>query len=43
MKRRLAILLAVLALMLCSCGRMLVEDAAVQVGSPSVKQESIGR
>ena len=43
MKRKLAVLLAILALILSGCGYMVVEDSAVQVGSPSVRSENIGR
>ena len=43
MKRKLALLLALLALTLSACGYMVVEDSAVRVGSPSVKIEEKGR
>ena len=43
MKLKLAVLIVVLSLLLSGCGYMLVEEAPVRVGSPSVKMENSGR
>lgn len=43
MKLKLAVVMMVLALLLSGCGYMLVEDAPVRVGSPSVQSENSGR
>ena len=43
MKLKLALVLAVLAMLLSGCGYMLVEEAPVRVGSPSVQSEISGR
>lgn len=43
MRRKLALMLAVLAAILAGCGYMVVEDAPVRVGSPSIQSENIGR
>lgn len=43
MKLKLALVIAVLAMLLSGCGYMLVEDAPVRVGSPSVRMEDSGR
>lgn len=43
MKLKLALLIVVLSILLSGCGYMLVEDAPVRVGSPSVKTEHSGR
>ena len=43
MKLKLALLIVVLSLLLSGCGYMLVEDAPVRVGSPSVQVDSSGR
>ena len=40
MKIRLAMLLAAIALLMCSCGYWVVEEKPVQVGSAMVQPES---
>lgn len=41
MKKRLALLIAAIALLLCSCGYHIVEEAPVQVGSPIVRANPV--
>ena len=43
MRMKLALLLAVLAVLLSGCSYMLVEESPVQVGSPSIQLEVSGR
>ena len=43
MRKKIALLLALLALCLSACGYMVVEDTPVQVGSPAIRQNASGR
>ena len=43
MRLKLAVLIVVLSLLLSGCGYMLVEEAPIRVGSPSVRNENSGR